>query len=287
MAQLAHGATITFGTTVVAALRDISGPSLSRDTVDITAHDATDLWRNHIKGIKTGGEITFTVNYLADNMSHQVTNTGLVGDFDDSFNLITNNPGFEAGSLTGWTKYATPTTDEVTTAKAHDGKYSYHLVGDNGIGSGEGRYQNITLSVGETYTASCWVWPVSGAANIRFVMNDSVTGNTSDVATSTGAWERLSVSHMVGDAAVRCFLRTESNVGEAYYDSVMIQHTASLKDYVYALGTSTVTIDIPAPGGNISWSMPVAVTNFSPNLPVNGEVSADVTMMVMGKPTLA
>lgn len=39
--------------------------------------------------------------------------------------------------------------------------------------------------------------------------------------------------------------------------------------------------------GNTVWTFPGAVTNFNPTAPVADRLSADVTIKVMGKPTLA
>jgi len=82
MAKLAHGTVLKNGGTAVAAVTDLNGPGLTRDTIDITAHDATDNWRDFIKGLKDGGEISLTINYLADNATHDAS-TGLLEDFSD------------------------------------------------------------------------------------------------------------------------------------------------------------------------------------------------------------
>ncbi|GGQ07784.1 putative secreted protein [Actinomadura coerulea] len=68
------------GTEVFAAIANvtsISGPELSRETIDVTAHDSVDAWMEFVGGLKDGGEISLDVNY--DPAEHDV----LVGDFDD------------------------------------------------------------------------------------------------------------------------------------------------------------------------------------------------------------
>lgn len=42
----------------VAQVRDISGPSLSSETVDVTSHDSTGGYREHLATLKDGGEIS-------------------------------------------------------------------------------------------------------------------------------------------------------------------------------------------------------------------------------------
>lgn len=52
--------------TAVGSVLSISGPSLERETYDVTAHDSTDGWREFIGGLKDGGEVEFDVNYDPD-----------------------------------------------------------------------------------------------------------------------------------------------------------------------------------------------------------------------------
>ena len=49
--------------TNIAEVRDISGPSMEAETIDVTSHDSTSGWRDHIPGLKDGGEVTFDVNF--------------------------------------------------------------------------------------------------------------------------------------------------------------------------------------------------------------------------------
>ena len=49
--------------TKIAEVLNISGPSLARDTVDVTSMDSPDQWREFIAGLKDGGEVTFDVIY--------------------------------------------------------------------------------------------------------------------------------------------------------------------------------------------------------------------------------
>ncbi len=49
--------------TTVAEVLSVSGPSLSRDTVDVTTMDSPDQWREFIAGLLDGGDLTFDVIY--------------------------------------------------------------------------------------------------------------------------------------------------------------------------------------------------------------------------------
>lgn len=59
-----------FGTTLTGAaaglignVTNISGPGLSLDTVDVTAHDSTGAWEEVVPTILRSGEVTFDINY--------------------------------------------------------------------------------------------------------------------------------------------------------------------------------------------------------------------------------
>lgn len=60
----------------IANIADISGPGLSRETIDVTAHDSPNGYRQHVGGLKDGGEVSFDVNY--DPLVHDT----LVADLD-------------------------------------------------------------------------------------------------------------------------------------------------------------------------------------------------------------
>jgi predicted secreted protein len=57
MGAFANGTVLTIGS-AIAALKSISGPSISSDTLDTTTHDSTDGFRTFISGLKDGGEIS-------------------------------------------------------------------------------------------------------------------------------------------------------------------------------------------------------------------------------------
>lgn len=49
--------------TAIANVTSISGPGLSRETLDMTAHDSPNQWREYLGGLKDGGEVSTDVNY--------------------------------------------------------------------------------------------------------------------------------------------------------------------------------------------------------------------------------
>lgn len=75
--QRGDGATSAEVFTAIANVTSIKGPELSRDTIDVTAHNSTDAWMEFVGSLKDGGEVSVDVNY--DPSLHDV----LIGDFDD------------------------------------------------------------------------------------------------------------------------------------------------------------------------------------------------------------
>lgn len=64
---------------VIASVTDISGPSRSRESIEVTAHDSPDKYREFIKGLKDGGEVEITLNYDPGTATH----AALDADFEE------------------------------------------------------------------------------------------------------------------------------------------------------------------------------------------------------------
>lgn len=64
---------------LVANVTDISGPSRSREAIEVTAHDSPNKYREFIKGLKDGGEVELTLNYDPSNATH----AALDADFEE------------------------------------------------------------------------------------------------------------------------------------------------------------------------------------------------------------
>lgn len=62
---------------VVANVTSFGGPEIERETIDVTAHDSPDGWREFVGGLKDGGEVSIEVNY--DPREHDL----FVADFED------------------------------------------------------------------------------------------------------------------------------------------------------------------------------------------------------------
>ena len=103
--------------TKIAQVLSISGPSISRDTIDSTDADSTNDWRTFEASYIDGGEVTVEVNHDPDTATHGTT-TGFLEDFGDT-TLRNYLIRFATSPVTDWTFTATVTG--VEPGNPHDG----------------------------------------------------------------------------------------------------------------------------------------------------------------------
>jgi predicted secreted protein len=60
----------------IGQVRDIEGPGLKMDTVEVTTRD-TSKWRKRIAGLKDGGTVTFEIVYDPDTATHANASGGV------------------------------------------------------------------------------------------------------------------------------------------------------------------------------------------------------------------
>lgn len=73
-----NGATPTEAFTAMANVTSVTSPERTRDTIDVTAHDSPDGWREFVGSLKDGGEVSLEINYDPSNDTHDLDD-----DFDD------------------------------------------------------------------------------------------------------------------------------------------------------------------------------------------------------------
>lgn len=93
------GSSETF--TTIAELRDISGPSFSLATVDVTPQTATGAWREFVATLLDAGEVTFDINFIPTENTHDV-GAGLIKDMKNRTNRNFQVVWSDTGSTT-WT----------------------------------------------------------------------------------------------------------------------------------------------------------------------------------------
>jgi predicted secreted protein len=75
--------------TTIAEVLAINGLSLGADTVEVTNMDSTNKFREYIGGLRDGGEVSFDINWIIGNSTHDVT-TGVAQDWNDSEHTTRN-----------------------------------------------------------------------------------------------------------------------------------------------------------------------------------------------------
>lgn len=86
----------------IGQIHNIGGPNLARDNIDVTTHDSTDMWREFIKSLKDGGEVTFDITYDPALGTHDAS-TGLLSDFGDDDTIPNWQITFPDTGATTWT----------------------------------------------------------------------------------------------------------------------------------------------------------------------------------------
>lgn len=72
----AHGTILLHGSTAVGQVMNISGPGLSLDTEDVTSHDSTAAWEEHVGTILRSGEVSLDLVYDPNNTTHSMSSAG-------------------------------------------------------------------------------------------------------------------------------------------------------------------------------------------------------------------
>jgi predicted secreted protein len=73
---------------LVANVSDLSGPSRSREAIEVTAHDSPNQYREFVKGLKDGGEVTITINYDPGNSTHSALDADFEEDDPRNYRII-------------------------------------------------------------------------------------------------------------------------------------------------------------------------------------------------------
>lgn len=109
--QIGDGATPTENFTTIAEVRDISGPALALNTVEVTHHGSPGHFAEFVGTTLSGGEVTFTINFLPTHPTHNAA-TGLLADMLSrtvrNFQLVFPDPGATTWSFSALVTAFTP-----------------------------------------------------------------------------------------------------------------------------------------------------------------------------------
>ncbi len=92
-ATIGYGAILKKGSTAIAEVVNISGPGLSRDTIEKTHLSSDDNAKEFLGGMVDGGEVTFEINYLPTNTTHKTLITDLYTTGAATYTLVLTDSG--------------------------------------------------------------------------------------------------------------------------------------------------------------------------------------------------
>lgn len=76
----------------IGQVKDISGPSMSKDTVDVTTHDSANRYREKLSSLKDGGQVSFELEWDPEDAAQQADLlTAFEGTAAYYFKLITTS----------------------------------------------------------------------------------------------------------------------------------------------------------------------------------------------------
>ena len=111
------GSTSVENFTDIAEVNSISGPNMSRDTIDVTSLDSTGGYREFIAGFRDGGEVSLEMNFSL------ATYDTMKDDFEDeethNYRIVLPDTGattFDFAGLVTSLGMAVPMDDKVTSS---------------------------------------------------------------------------------------------------------------------------------------------------------------------------
>lgn len=98
--------------TTIGEVGNISGPGLSTGVIDVTNHSSPDYTQEILAGLKSAGEVTFSINYIPTHATHNAT-TGLIRDWKNrtkrNFQLVWPDAGGTTWSFAAYVTGFQPT----------------------------------------------------------------------------------------------------------------------------------------------------------------------------------
>jgi predicted secreted protein len=65
-----YATTLKRATVAIAEVVGVQGPSATRDSIEVTHLTSDNGWKEFLGGLKDGGEVSFTLNWLSSNSGH-------------------------------------------------------------------------------------------------------------------------------------------------------------------------------------------------------------------------
>jgi len=174
------------------------------------------------------------------------------------------NPSFET-DLASWTNFAGGSVVRTRTAAAEAGSIAggwvQKIVTDGAAANQGALYGPTTVLPSRSYTASLYVKATAGRALVlsllEYTGSDVLLGQTQTNFTTTGNWQRISVSRGFGSTGSRARMSISSQstlAYTAYVDSALLEQSSSLRKYFDGSGYMNGSdVWIADPGDQVAW----------------------------------
>jgi predicted secreted protein len=86
--------------TAIAEVKNISGPDISRDFIDVSSLDSTGGYREFIAGFRDAGQITLTMNYTLD--SYDDLKIDFDADVSRNYQIVFGDTTATTYDFAGW-----------------------------------------------------------------------------------------------------------------------------------------------------------------------------------------
>lgn len=109
------GSSAVLAWVAIAEVNSISGPSMTRDTIDVTSLDSTGGYRDFIAGFRDGGTVTLTMNFTR--ATYDTMKDDFENDSAQNYEVVLpddDNTSFEFEGLVTELPLEIPTDDKVT-----------------------------------------------------------------------------------------------------------------------------------------------------------------------------
>jgi predicted secreted protein len=101
------------GWVAIAEVNSISGPTMSRDTIDVTSLDSTGGYREFIAGFRDPGTVQLTMNFT--NVTYDLMKTDFEDDTQQTYEIVLpDNSSLEFIGLVTELPIEVPTDDKIT-----------------------------------------------------------------------------------------------------------------------------------------------------------------------------
>ena len=101
--------------TPIAQVFSLSGPSLSADVVDVSAHDSAGFYREFVNSFRDAGEISMGLRWDPNENTHSELGDGLLNLFErdvlNDYEITWPNPAADVWEFSAWVTGYEPSAD--------------------------------------------------------------------------------------------------------------------------------------------------------------------------------